>query len=202
MTRIPMTRNPVTRITAARLLVAAGLLCGGCRQDMHDQPRLDAFEASAFFPDGRSARPQVPGTVARGELNADVHLYTGKVDGEPATTFPFAVTREVLERGRGRFTIFCSACHGPAGYGDGIVPQRGFRNPPSLHVDRLRDSPPGHFFEVITNGFGAMFDFADRVAPRDRWAIAAYIRVLQESQNARLDDLTAEEREGLQAKER
>ena len=185
-----------------RRLGVAGLLLAACRQDMHDQPRFEPFEHTSFYADGRSARPQLPGTVARGQLRADTHFYTGKVNGEPAKTFPFPVTREVLKRGRERFDIFCSACHGPAGNGDGIVVQRGFRKPPSLHDDRLRKAPPGHFFDVITNGLGSMYDQADRIAPRDRWAIAAHIRVLQLSQNARLEDVPPEERGKLLAEKR
>lgn len=181
-----------------RALGALGVLAA-CRQDMHDQPRYEPLEASAFFADGRSARPQVPGTVARGELVLDEHLVTGKVAGQPATTFPFPVTREVLERGRERYGIFCAACHDGAGYGLGIVVERGMKQPPSLHVERLREAPPGYLFDVITVGFGAMYDLADRISPSDRWAIVAYVRALQLSQSATLADVPEDVRARLEA---
>ena len=172
------------------LSLALGLaLLSACRQDMHDQPRYEPLEASAFFADGRSARPQVEGTIAHGELRIDDHLYRGKVDGEFATTFPFEITREVMERGRERFNIFCSPCHGRLGNGEGMVVERGLKQPPSYHIERLREAPPGYFFDVITHGFGAMYDLSDKISVRDRWAIVAYIRALQLSQNATLDDV-------------
>lgn len=175
------------------------LLClAACRQDMHDQPRYEALERSTFFRDGRSARPLVPGTVARGRLELDEHLYEGRVAGELAETFPFPVTRQVLERGRERYDIYCSACHDRAGYGEGMVVKRGLKRPESFHVERLREAPPGYFFDVVTNGFGAMFDYSDRVAPRDRWAIAAYVRALQLSQAARLEDVPEPTRTALE----
>lgn len=186
-----------------RLSVAITLLAGltaGCRQDMHDQPKLEPLEASEFFPDGRASRAQVAGTVARGELRLDPHLYTGKIDGQLATTFPFEVTEEVLLRGRERFDIFCSVCHDRAGYGEGMAVKRGMKRPPSLHIERLRESPPGYFFDVITNGFGAMYDLSDRIDYADRWAIVAYVRALQLSQNATLDDVASNARADLEAK--
>ncbi|MFQ5676000.1 MAG: c-type cytochrome, partial [bacterium] len=162
-----------------------------CRQDMHDQPRFEPLEANAFFSDGRASRPMVEGTVPRGYLRLDSHLYTGKVDGELVTTFPFLITPDVLNRGRERYDIFCSPCHDKSGSGNGMIVQRGFRPPPSFHIARLRQAPVGHFFDVMTNGLGAMYDYADRVPPRDRWAIAAYIRVLQYSQSASIEDVPA-----------
>jgi hypothetical protein len=165
---------------------------------MHVQPRYKSLEPSTFFDDGRSARPLVEGTVARGHLRIDEQLYTGKVNGVDVDTFPFPVTRAVLERGRERFNIFCSPCHDRTGSGNGIIPQRGFRHPPSYHIDRLRKAPVGHFFDVITNGFGAMYSFASRIAPRDRWVIVAYIRVLQLSENATMADVPQEARSQLQ----
>lgn len=170
----------------------------GCRQDMHDQPRFEALEASDFFDDGRSARPYVRGTVARGSLRHDDHFYTGRVDGELVETLPFELTREHLERGRERFDIFCSPCHGGLGNGEGMIVQRGFRRPPSFHEDRLREMPIGHFYDVISNGFGTMKDYSSRVAPEDRWAIAAYIRALQLSQRTTLDDVPPAERQRLE----
>jgi mono/diheme cytochrome c family protein len=176
-------------VLAAALLAAA--LLAGCRQDMHDQPRYEPLEANPFFADGRASRPQVAGTVARGQLREDEHFYAGLVNGEPATTFPAAVTREMIERGRQRFEIFCTPCHGRLGDGQGMVAQRGFRNPPTYHSEQLREQPVGHFFDVITNGFGAMYSFNDRIPAADRWAIVAYIRTLQFSQAAPLNELPA-----------
>jgi len=171
------------------LLAVVGLTLLGCRQDMHDQPRYEPLEANPFFADRRASRPQVSGTVARGQLHEDEHFYLGVINGEPVETFPFAVTREVIERGRQRFEIFCTPCHGRLGNGQGMVTQRGFRHPPTYHSEQLREAPVGHFFDVITNGFGAMYSFNDRIPPQDRWAIVAYIRTLQFSQAAGVDEL-------------
>jgi hypothetical protein len=188
---------------AAGLLAACGglavfLFLAGCRQDMHDQPRYEALESSAFFPDGRSVRPQVRGTVARGEVESGTVLLTGRADGALTPDLPLPLTRELLSRGRQRFEIFCTPCHGQLGDGNGIVTQRGFRHPPSYHSERLRGVPVGHFFDVITRGFGAMTDFSDRIPPEDRWAIAAYIRALQYSRQAKLEDLPADMRRELE----
>jgi mono/diheme cytochrome c family protein len=169
----------------------------GCRQQMSEQPRYNPLAASDFFADGMSARPLVEGTVARGGLRLDERYYEGKAGAKLVAEFPLPVTRELLERGRERFNIFCTPCHGALGYGDGIVVQRGFRAPPSYHIDRLRTAPPGHFFDVVTNGFGAMASYASRVPVRDRWAIIAYIRALQLSQQATLTDVPAAERPKL-----
>jgi mono/diheme cytochrome c family protein len=179
-------------------LAALLALTTGCRQQMGDQPRYKPLAASDFFTDGSSARPLVEGAVARGQLRTDQEFYTGKLGKELVKTFPFPVTRAVLERGRQRFDIFCSPCHGRLGNGDGIVVQRGLRAPPSYHIDRLREAPPGHFFDVITNGFGAMASYASRVPVPDRWAIIAYIRALQLSQHATLTDVPPAERRSLQ----
>jgi mono/diheme cytochrome c family protein len=146
---------------------------------MHDQPKYEPLEASAFFDNGASARPLVAGTVARGELKLDTHLYTGKVGGALAETFPFVVDARTLDRGQQRYDIYCAPCHDRAGTGRGMIVQRGYRPPPSFHIDRLRQAPAGHFFDVMTNGFGAMPDYRAQIAPVDRWAIAAYIRALQ-----------------------
>jgi mono/diheme cytochrome c family protein len=179
------------------IIVILCFFSAACRQDMHDQPRYEPLEKSAFFEDGRSARPFVEGTVARGQLRLDDHFYTGKVNGELVATLPFAATPEILARGQERYNIFCSPCHDQAGMGRGMIVQRGFRQPPSFHLDRLRQAPVGHFFDVMTNGFGTMYNYADRVAPKDRWAIVAYIRALQLSQNATLEDVPATERSKL-----
>jgi len=174
-----------------------GVLCvsvAGCRQDMHDQPKYIPLRQSTFFADQRSARPLVAGTVDRGQLRDDPRLFTGKVNGADATIFPFPIDEKVMARGQQRFNIYCSPCHGRTGQGDGMVVQRGYRRPPTYHQDRLRDAAVGHFFDVMTNGFGAMPDYAAQVSPRDRWAIAAYIRALQLSEHARVDDVPASER--------
>lgn len=184
-----------TKTSVAVLTVT--LLSTACRQDMHDQPRYKPYARSEFFNDELSARPLVRGTVAQGELREDELFYTGKIGGKDADVFPFPVTREVLERGRERFNIFCSPCHGRLGNGDGMIPQRGFRHPPSYHTEKLVKAPAGHFVDVMTNGFGAMVDYASRVPPRDRWAIAAYIRTLQLSQNATLADVPEQQRQSL-----
>jgi mono/diheme cytochrome c family protein len=178
------------------LLAATSALA--CRQDMHDQPRFEPLEASPLFADGRSSRPRVPGTVARGEREYDTHRLEGRVGGELATEFPAPVTRALLQRGRERFDAFCAACHDRAGTGQGIVVQRGLKQPPSFHVERLRQAPPGYFFDVITRGFGAMYDLSDRISPDDRWAIVAYVRALQRSQNASLADVPEAARARLQ----
>jgi len=182
---------------AVAAALAATLLAGGCRQDMHDQPKYRALRQSDFFPDQRAARPLVEGTVARGLLNDDDLLNTGKVNGQLAAEFPFPVTAEVVARGRERFDIFCSPCHDRTGSGNGMIVRRGYRRPPTFHQDRLRQVPPGHFVDVMTNGFGAMPDYRAQVPARDRWAIAAYIRALQLSENATLSEVPPGERDTL-----
>ena len=172
-----------------RVLAVGLALVAACRQDMHDAPRYEPYEGTEFFGDGRTMRPLVEGTVARGRLAADTHLETGMVGGKPAATFPFAMDRAALLRGRERYGIFCAPCHGATGAGDGIIVERGLKRPESFHIERLRASPPGYYFDVMTNGFGAMYDYADRIPVADRWRIAAWIRVLHESQNASIQDL-------------
>ncbi|MEX0716376.1 MAG: cytochrome c [Planctomycetaceae bacterium] len=169
---------------------------------MADQPRVDPLERSAFFADGLSARQPIAGTIPRGRLVTDDAFATGRRNGELVTEFPVTVNRELLERGRQRFDIFCAACHDRTGYGQGMVVRRGFPAPPSYHIDRLRDAPPGHFFDVMTNGFGRMPSYASQVPVADRWAIAAYIRALQLSQHAEVSELSDEERKKLGARER
>ncbi|MEX1024853.1 MAG: cytochrome c [Planctomycetota bacterium] len=179
------------------LALAVPLL--GCRQDMHDQPRFEPLEATVLFEDGRSARPGIAGTIARGELMLDEHLYTGRVEGEFATTYPFEITGEVLARGRLGFNVNCAPCHDETGGGLGMIVRRGMTQPPSYHIERLREAPPGYVFDVITNGFGAMYDYADRIAPADRWAIVAWVETLKLASNARLEDVPADERAALEA---
>ena len=163
----------------------AGTLClVACRQDMHNQPRYKSFAATPFFGDGRSERPTIDDTVARGQLHLDQARYTGKENGKDITYFPIQITRADLARGQERFNIYCSPCHGRLGDGHGMIVSRGLRQPPSYHDQRLIDAPVGHFFDVMTNGYGAMYSYASRVPVDDRWRIAAYIRALQLSQNA------------------
>jgi mono/diheme cytochrome c family protein len=163
-----------------------------CRQDMHDQPKYIPPRPTAFFEDGRSARQMPENTIARGHLNEDVGYYTGHdAAGKLVTELPMPVTKELLARGRERFNVYCTPCHDQTGSGNGMVTQRGFRHPPTYHSDRLRQIAVGHFYDVITNGFGAMQDYSAQVQPADRWAIAAYIRALQLSQTATLDDVPA-----------
>jgi mono/diheme cytochrome c family protein len=214
------------------LLVLAAVGSNACRQDMHDQPKyrpLRPVEQVGTINDGRSARPAIEGTVARGDLREDVEFYTGKLAGfnqstarGPAggtsqsagqsaaagtpelqgfvTEFPFQITASDLDRGQERFNVYCSVCHGPLGYGDGMIPRRGFRKPPSYHEDRLKKAPIGYFFDVVTNGFGNMPDYAAQVEPIDRWRIIAYIRALQLSQSGTVADVPPDKREELNKK--
>ena len=188
----------------AALLGATLLLIGtaGCelRQAMYDQEKYEPLEASAFFADGMSFRSQVDGTVARGQLMLDEHFYQGKIQGQLAETFPAGVVvdRQLLERGRERYNIFCAPCHGQTGAGNGMIVQRGLKQPLTFHQQRLREVPVGHFYDVITNGFGVMYSYASRISVADRWAIVAYIKVLQLSQNLEFDQLPAEDQRQLQ----
>ncbi|MFN7976173.1 MAG: cytochrome c [Acidobacteriota bacterium] len=176
----------------------AAILAGACRQDMHDQPRFESYEASTFFADGMSARQPVPDTVARGQLHADPAIDRGKgPDGKDVVEIPVAVTAEGMARGRERYDIYCSPCHGRVGTGRGMVVLRGFKPPPSFHEDRLRGAPAGHFFDVMTNGFGAMSSYAPSISVEDRWAIVAYVRALQESQHAAVAELPTSIRDEL-----
>jgi hypothetical protein len=195
---------PVRSINIHPFVICLHLILGlflltGCRRDMFQQPRNNPLSSSDFFEDGAGSRSLVPHTLARGHLNEDEQFYTGKIGTNLVTTFPFPITRAVLERGRERFNIDCALCHGNAGDGRGMIPQRGFPAPPSYHIDRLRQAPVGHFFDVISHGYGVMYSQASRVEPADRWAIAAYIRALQLSQDARVSDLSAEERAKLES---
>ena len=179
----------VRRVSPLGLLTV--LLFAGCRQDMHDQPRFKPLAKSDFYTDLRSARPPVEGTVARGELHEDSYFYTGKIGNNPGDYMPFPVTEEVLLRGRERFDIYCAPCHSRLGDGRGMIVQRGFRAPPSYHTERLRNAPLGYFFDVMTEGFGAMPEYASQIPAGDRWAIVAYIRALQLSQHATSSDVPA-----------
>ena len=207
----------------AGTFIVALCLASGCQQQMAVQPSYKPLDPSTFFSDSRSARPLPPGTVARGHLHTDLHLFTGKrsVDrGRPAAivgaaergalsalaiaaaeedndvdSFPFPITRTVLQHGQDRYMIYCVVCHDPLGTGEGKIVERGYTRPPSYHIDRLRRAPVGHFFGVITNGYGAMPDYKEQIPPRDRWAIVAYIRALQLSQHFPIKDLPPDLRE-------
>ena len=171
------------------VLVPVVVALAGCRIDMHVQPRQNPLSRSEFFADQRSARPPVEGTVAREQYDGDTYLHTGKIGNNPGDYMPFTVTKEDLERGRGRFNIFCAPCHSRVGDGNGYIPTRGFpRKPPSFHIERLEKAPAGYIFGVITEGFGIMPDYASQIPARDRWCIVAYIRALQLSQHATVAD--------------
>ena len=185
---------------AVLLLAVTGLLfIAGCREDMHNQPKFIPLRENDFYPDGRSARPTLEGTIARGQLEDDPLLYTGKVNGQEIDQFPFPITAQDLARGRERFGIYCSPCHSLLGDGNGMIVQRGFKRPPSYFEARLLKAPVGHFFNVMTNGWGSMPEYASQVPIADRWRIAAYIRALQLSRTAKASDLPAGEQLGGQA---
>ena len=172
-------------------------LVAGCRQDMHNQPKFIPLRESEFFPDGRSERPLVPGTVPRGELRDNSEFYTGMIGDKLVDTLPMPLTKRLLQRGQQRFNIYCAPCHSLVGDGDGMIVRRGYLRPPSFHDDRLRNAPLGHFYRVMTYGSGAMPDYAQQVSPADRWAIVAYIRALQLSQAAGVNDVPADQRPRL-----
>jgi len=206
---------------ARRLRLLVFLLLPACQQQMASQPHIKPDEESSFFPDGRAARPPVSGTVARGHLRTDWHLYTGLRAPETAAwiapadrilagaanmpltavvleamreedlvdTFPFPVTEKVLKHGKNRYMIYCVVCHDSLGTGRGMIVQRGYTQPPSYHIERLRQARVGHFFRIITLGYGSMPDYSAQISPRDRWAIVAYIRALQLSQHFPVDQL-------------
>ena len=183
------------RARRAGAVLALCVAVAACRQDMFNQPKVKPLAESDFFEDGSGARPPVEGTVARGELRADRVFQTAiGPDGKFVATLPVPLTRALLLRGQERFNIFCSPCHGRVGDGRGMIVERGFKQPPSYHIDRLREQPIGYFFDVITNGFGQMSGYAARVPPADRWAIAAYIRALQLSQHAPVQQVPARDR--------
>jgi len=185
----------------AALLLALGL--SGCRQDMHNQPKFIPLRSNTFYPDQRSARDPVPGTVARGQLDEDTYFFTGKRGNVLGNDLPDEVSknqelRALLLRGQERYAIYCTPCHARLGDGHGMIVQRGYKQPPSFHEQRLRNAPLGHFFDVMSNGFGAMPDYAAQIKPADRWAIAAYIRALQRSQNANPNsDVSSDELKNL-----
>jgi mono/diheme cytochrome c family protein len=191
---------------AFAVLATVLLLLAGCRSEMYEQPRYEPLEPSSFFEDGSSARPMVAGTVPREDPRGappkgapeDV-FYTGWDKGKLAETVPFPVDKALLERGQERYRIYCVPCHGESGDGRGMIVRRGFNSPPPYYSEELRKQPIGHFFDVMTRGYGTMYSYATRVPPHDRWAIAAYIRVLQLSQHAEVAGLPEEDRKPLTA---
>ena len=186
----------LNRLPGGLLVAALSLVAVGCsRLDMQDQPKFRPQRPSEFFADGRSERQPVEGTIARGALDEDPAFYLGKdAAGKDVDVFPIVINKAVIERGQQRYDIYCAPCHGRIGNGLGMIVRRGFKQPPSYHIDRLREAPVGHYYDVISNGYGAMLNYASQVQPRDRWAIVAYIRALQYSENANINDLPAEAR--------
>jgi cytochrome c553 len=174
-------------------LAALSLLTAGCRQDMQNEPKFIPQRGTDFYPDGRSVRPQVDNTVARNQLRQDSYFSTGMQGGKEGDGMPFPVTMTVLERGQERYNIYCTPCHSRVGNGEGMIVDRGYAKAGDLHEARLVAAPLGHYFAVMTNGYGAMPDYAAQIAPEDRWAIAAYIRALQLSQAATPADVPAGE---------
>jgi mono/diheme cytochrome c family protein len=181
-------------------LIAIALLFASCRPDMTNQPKAIPLSKSDFFSNGANARQPPAHTVARGDARENTAFYTGQTNGTYVTQLPVKLTRDVMIRGRERFDAICAECHDRTGSGNGMVVQRGFPQPPSFHVDRMRNAPIGHFFDVITNGYGVMYSYATRVEPEDRWAIAAYIRALQLSHNTALSDVDSADRATLDSK--
>ena len=181
------------------ILFIAFLALAGCRQDMHDQPKYQPFERNPFFEDQRASRPLPPGVVARGHLDEDQAFFAGVSAGAPVASNPLPLTRDMLLRGQERYNIYCSPCHDRVGAGEGMIVQRGYKQPPTLHSDRLRGVPDGYLFQVMTNGFATMPSYAPQVSPSDRWAIVGYIRALQYSQHATLADVPESERTKLGA---
>jgi mono/diheme cytochrome c family protein len=177
-------------------VAAAALVFSGCdytlRQDMADQPKNRPQSPSEFFADGRSERPLIENTVARGAIDNDVFSVSKDYAG-----YPLPVDEKLLVRGQDRYKVFCTPCHGLQGDGNGMAAVRGMKHPPSYHIDRLRQAPNGYFYDVITNGFGAMYSYAERIPPRDRWAIIAYVRALQLSRNAKSADIPQDLRQKL-----
>ena len=175
------------------------LFLTGCANQMVDQPKYEPLEVSQFFPDERSARPLVEHTIPRDAFIEDQSIASGRTeDGDLVEDIPLEITIEFLEEGRKNYDVYCSPCHGFDGFGEGMIVRRGFSAPPSFHAERLQQAPAGHFFDVITNGFGQMFSYAYRIPVRDRWAVVAYIRALQLSQNASPEDVPPEELQQLQ----
>ncbi len=187
------------RFSSLLLAALAAAALAGCRQDMHNQPKYQAYERNPFFADQRASRPLVAGVVARGHLDEDEAFFRGVAGGQPVTANPLGMGEDVLLRGQERYNIYCTPCHDRTGSGEGMIVQRGYKQPPSFHDPRLRAVPDGYFFQAMTNGFGTMPSYAPQIPARDRWAIVAYIRALQLSQNATLADVPEADRATLGA---
>lgn len=190
-----MTQRTQLLCIAASLALAAGT---GCRRDMQDQPKVLPLRASHFFADGRSARPIPPGTIARDELNDTDPVHTGADESGFLNHIPVTVDKAMLQRGEQRYDIYCTPCHGMLGDGNGMVTRRGFKWPANLQSDRARNAPPGYLYQVISNGYGAMPDYGDQISVQDRWDIVAYMRALQLSRHASINDVAANERTQLE----
>ncbi len=191
----------MSKASARAHLAAAflALVCSGCREDMQKQPKYTPLGRSGYFPDGRAARPIPAGTISTDQTAFDPALTTGSVNGAFVTTIPMPVTEDLLERGRERFNIYCSPCHGRTGDGEGMIAHRGFKDPANLNGQHVRNAPPGYIYSVIKNGYGAMADYSYQIkSVRDRWAIVAYIRALELSRGATLADAPPRERAKLE----
>jgi mono/diheme cytochrome c family protein len=193
MQEIGTRKQEVAKVMRSKAIAVATmtavLVLAGCRQDMHNQPKFVPQRGTTFFADGRSARPQVENTVGRDQLHENAYFYTGLQGGKEGDGLPIALTETTLERGQERYNVYCAPCHSRVGNGNGMIVQRGYKPAGNFHTDRLRNAPLGHFFSVITNGYGAMPDYAAQLTPEDRWAVAAYVRALQLSQNATAADV-------------
>lgn len=187
-------RHKLAYVSKLAMVAGTVLGAGGCRQDMHNQPKYVTYRSSEFFRDGLSERQPVVGTVARGDLRADSYFYTGKNGTKEGDQFPFPITMQVMERGRERYDIYCSPCHSRVGDGNGMIVKRGYRQAANFHLPRYLSQPVGHYYDVISHGWGAMPDYAAQIEPADRWAIAAYIRALQYAQNATMTEVPADQR--------
>jgi hypothetical protein len=194
--RVQKATMQVARQITGLSAMAAMLLLAGCRQDMQDEPKFFPQRGTTFYADGRSVRPQVANTVGRGQLHEDTYFYTGLNNGTEGNSYPFPVTMQVLQRGQERYNVYCTPCHSRVGNGEGMIVQRGYRPAGDFHSERLRNAPLGHFFAVMSNGYGAMPDYSAQLTPEDRWAVVAYIKALQLSQNATAADVAP----GQQAK--
>jgi len=184
--RYEMMQRAITGVAMLSVLVLAG-----CRQDMHNQPKFVPQRGTTFFADGRSARPQVENTVGRDQMHEAAYFYTGLIDGKEGDGLPLPLTEAMMQRGQERYNLYCTPCHSRVGNGNGMIVQRGYKPAGNFHTDRLRQAPLGHFFQVMTNGYGAMPDYSAQLTPEDRWAVAAYVRALQLSQNAKESDVAA-----------
>ena len=196
--RVDILRSPRHGRTLILSSLAALLLLTSCRQDMHDQPKYEPFEESDFFSDAQSSRLQIDGTVARGQLQEDPVFYRGlDANGELVSTLPIHLDAATLARGRVLYDVYCSPCHDRTGYGNGMIVRRGFKRPESFHATRLKESAPGYFFQVMTNGFGEMSPYNAQMTPAERWAVAGYVRALQLSQTVPVDQLSAADQVAL-----